>query len=201
MPAAARWRELINEAAPESKLIDIDQTSQEDLRVHWGTVKAPPIVPQHSGRDISSVVKAAFNVQSCSGQFSGSYFMKSDLCCIFAVALFGLTSAELAAQVRGSASAVRAGGYHCTAFLGVPPNGTLLTMPGFEILAGDAYLHQDGPKGKISFYAAQQIITFQGGSMDRQAATYEIDAAGRAIIRLYNAKRSRTVIDCEGPQH
>jgi len=110
--------------------------------------------------------------------------------------------AEAPAHVKGYETGVRVGGYHCVAFIGsvFDGSGHLQTMPGFEIVAGNGYVHQDGLRGKISFDAAQQTIEFNGGALAGKGATYGIDPLnGRSGIHLYNAQRTRTVIDCEGP--
>lgn len=46
---------------------------------------------------------------------------------------------------RGHETNVRAGGYACVAFVGAVQDGSgpLQPMPGFEILAGGGYKHQD----------------------------------------------------------
>jgi hypothetical protein len=89
-----------------------------------------------------------------------------------------------------------ANSYHCTAFIGTPPNGHLATMPGFTILGNGGYRHQDGSVGSVS--SAGGTLEFHGGSLDGQAATFDGGATGRGTVHLYNQSRSRTVIDCDG---
>lgn len=96
------------------------------------------------------------------------------------------------------AAAVRlvATSYYCTAFIGTPPNGRLATMPGFAILPGGRYRHQDGSTGTVT--TAGGTLLFHGGALDGRAATYDAGASGRGTVHLYNDSRSRTVIDCDG---
>lgn len=86
--------------------------------------------------------------------------------------------------------------YYCTAFIGTTPNGRLATMPGFSILAGNRYRHGDGSTGTVTFSGA--ALTFHGGALDGQMATYDSGASGRGTVHLYNESRTRTVIDCDG---
>jgi hypothetical protein len=71
-------------------------------------------------------------------------------------------------------------------------DSTLQTVPGFTIKAGGRYMDAEGKSGTYTFDPAQSLITFHGGSMDGNAASYD----GR-IIHIYNEKRTRTVIDCD----
>ncbi len=96
----------------------------------------------------------------------------------------------------GAAARLVPNSYYCTAFIGSPPNGHLATMPGFSILTGGRYRHQDGSTGTATI--AGSMLEFHGGSLDGQAATYNSGATGRGTIHLYNERRSRTVIDCDG---
>ena len=97
---------------------------------------------------------------------------------------------------RAPAGGLVANSYYCTAFIGTPPNGHLATMPGLSILAGGRYRHQDGSIGTIT--TSGNTMVFHGGSLDGQAATFDAGATGRGTVHLYNASRSRTVIDCDG---
>jgi hypothetical protein len=98
----------------------------------------------------------------------------------------------------GSAAGTQlvANSYNCTAFIGTPPNGRLATMPGFSILAGNRYRHGDGSTGTVTTSGAS--LTFHGGALDGQMATYDAGASGRGSVHLYNERRTRTVIDCDG---
>jgi len=96
----------------------------------------------------------------------------------------------------GAASQLVASSYYCTAFIGTPPNGRLATMPGFSILPGNRYRHGDGSTGTVTTSGA--ALTFHGGALDGQMATYDAGASGRGAIHLYNERRTRTVIDCDG---
>ena len=93
------------------------------------------------------------------------------------------------------ANSVAPGRYHCVFFV----NAALTTVPGFTIHRDGAYQHDDGSKGRYVFDAAQSLITFQGGSLNSQAGRVEV-AGQRSIIRLYNERRSRTVMDCDAPR-
>ncbi|HEY0420472.1 MAG TPA: hypothetical protein VGC80_13220 [Acetobacteraceae bacterium] len=90
---------------------------------------------------------------------------------------------------------VTPGPYHCVFFI----NGSLTTTPGFTILPGGAYRHQDGSTGRFAYDAGQQLITFSGGSLDKQAGLVA-DNAKNGVIRIYNERRSRTVMDCDTPR-
>ena len=102
---------------------------------------------------------------------------------------------------RGHETDVRAGGCACVAFVGAVQDGSgpLQPMPGFEILAGGGYKHQDGVRGKIAFNTTEQLITFYGWGIG-QAALYSMNGkSGRSEIHILNERRSRAVIDCDGP--
>ncbi len=86
--------------------------------------------------------------------------------------------------------------YACSAFIGTPPSGHMATMPGFTILANGSYRHQHGSTGTVTVSGG--TLEFHGGALDGQAATYDGGATGRGTVHLYNEKRSRTVIDCDG---
>ena len=77
------------------------------------------------------------------------------------------------------------GSYHCVFFAG----GLLQTVPGFTLTPG-GYRHQNGGGGKIRL--AGNVIEFVGGPLNGQAGKVE-----PRIIRLFNEKRTRTVIDCD----
>ena len=101
-----------------------------------------------------------------------------------------------AAQKKAAApSAVALGKYHCVFFI----SGQLQTVPGFTILADGKYQHDGGGKGTFSYDSNQAVITFQGAGLDKQAGLVE-NKDKQAIIRIYNERRSRTVIDCDAPR-
>ena len=77
------------------------------------------------------------------------------------------------------------GSEHCVCFAG----GLLQTVPGFTLTPG-GYRHQNGGGGKIRL--AGNVIEFVGGPLNGQAGKVE-----PRIIRLFNEKRTRTVIDCD----
>lgn len=55
-------------------------------------------------------------------------------------------------------------------------------------------------RGKIAFNTTEQLITFYGWALDKQAALYSINGkSGRSEIHILNERRSRAVIDCDGP--
>jgi hypothetical protein len=99
------------------------------------------------------------------------------------------------AQAKGGPAAVNPGKYHCVFFI----NGALQTTPGFTIQTDGSYLHDSGSKGRYSYDSSQALLVFEGGSLDKQAARVELKEK-TAIIRLYNERRSRTVIDCDTPK-
>ena len=102
----------------------------------------------------------------------------------------------LAAQKKADIpAALISGKYHCVFFI----SGHLQTTPGFTILSGGKYQHDGGSKGSFAFDAAKSLITFDGGGLDKQAGRVDNnDKLG--IIRIYNERRSRTVIDCDTPR-
>ena len=85
--------------------------------------------------------------------------------------------------------------YNCTVFIGTPPNGHMSATPGFTI-SGNSYRHQDGSSGTVTTVGGR--LEFHGGALDGQAATYDAGATGRGTVHIFNASRSRTVIDCDG---
>ncbi len=100
----------------------------------------------------------------------------------------------------GPSGPVRSGRYTCTSFIGVPPNGHMQPMPGIQIVGGTSYVHDTGgSRGSISYDPGQSLVLFHGGNLDGQAARYAVSAQGRATLGIYNERRSRTVIDCDGP--
>lgn len=111
--------------------------------------------------------------------------------CVVALAL-----TPAGGQTKTGPATVAPGKYHCVFFL----NGALQTTPGFTIQPGSAYQHDGGTKGRYTYDPAQALLTFEGGALDKQAAHVEADGK-RGIIRLYNERRSRTVIDCDTPLH
>lgn len=91
----------------------------------------------------------------------------------------------LASPVAVAAQPARAGSYHCVFFI----NGSLQTVPGFT-LSGARYTHQNGGGGSVRYKG--NVIEFVGGPLTGQAGKVE-----PGIVRIYNEKRSRTVIDCD----
>ena len=85
----------------------------------------------------------------------------------------------------GTSSGIKAGRYHCTFFA----QGSLTTVPGFTI-TGMTYRHDTGGSGSLR--VASGVVEFVGGALAGQAGKVE-----PGIIRLFNERRSRTVIDCE----
>ena len=88
----------------------------------------------------------------------------------------------------GAHGSVTAKSYDCVFSM----DASLQTVPGFTIKAGGRYMDAEGKNGTYTFDPAQSLITFHGGSMDGNAASYD----GR-VIHIYNEKRTRTVIDCD----
>ena len=108
---------------------------------------------------------------------------------------FGQTTAFAQSAVQGRTiphgaangpnTGVTPGRYHCTFFA----NGSLTTVPGFTV-AGSTYRHDNGESGTLRVAAG--VVEFVGGALAGQAGKVE-----PGIIRLFNERRSRTVIDCE----
>jgi hypothetical protein len=90
---------------------------------------------------------------------------------------------------------VQPGKYHCVFFI----NGTLTTTPGFTIQKDGVYIHDSGDKGRYTYTAAEGLLLFQGGSLDKQAGLVELNDKN-GIVRIYNERRSRTVMDCDTPR-
>lgn len=86
---------------------------------------------------------------------------------------------------QGGGASPKSGRYHCTLFA----HGALVTVPGFTV-AGSSYRHDNGGGGGIR--PAQGMVEFVGGPLSGQAAKVE-----PGILRIFNEKRTRTVIDCE----
>jgi|GEM_PF-3076521 len=74
---------------------------------------------------------------------------------------------------------------HCTFFA----QGALTTVPGFTV-SGTSYRHANGGTGSLR--VVDGTVEFVDGALAGQAGKLE---AG--VNRLYNERRSRTVIDCE----
>jgi hypothetical protein len=83
---------------------------------------------------------------------------------------------------------VAAKSYKCVFFL----DSILQNVPGFTIVGGGRYTDAEGKNGTYTFDPAQSLITFHGGDMDGNTASYD----GR-VIHIYNEKRTRTIIDCD----
>ena len=106
-----------------------------------------------------------------------------------------VATAAIFGQTKTGPSAPATGKYHCVFFL----NGALQTTPGFTIQSNGSYSHDGGSKGRYTYDASKALLTFEGGILDKQAGLVEIKDE-RGIIRLYNERRSRTVIDCDTRQ-
>lgn len=87
--------------------------------------------------------------------------------------------------VPGGDARITPGHYHCTFFA----QQTLTTVPGFTV-NGTSYRHDNGGSGSLRY--AGGVVEFVGGALAGQAGKVE-----PGIIRLFNERRSRTVIDCE----
>ena len=86
-----------------------------------------------------------------------------------------------------AAGAIKPGHYHCTFFA----NRTLTTVPGFTV-KGSTYVHDNGGSGTLNHSIDKNLAEFVGGPLAGQAGKVE-----PGVIRLFNERRSRTVIDCE----
>jgi len=89
---------------------------------------------------------------------------------------------------KGNVGAVKPGKYHCVFFIS---GQGLQTVPGFTLHADGTYTDEDGKKGRYVFDSGRSEITFSGGKMDGNVAKYD------GKVRIYNERRSRTVIDCD----
>lgn len=89
------------------------------------------------------------------------------------------------AVTPGGESRINPGHYHCTFFA----QGSLTTVPGFTV-QGTSYRHDNGGSGALRYDGG--VVEFVGGALAGQAGKLE-----PGIIRLFNERRSRTVIDCE----
>ena len=99
--------------------------------------------------------------------------------------LRGQALAAPSAVATGGGAGVKAGHYHCTFFA----QGSLTTVPGFTV-TGSSYRHDNGGGGSVRYDGG--MVEFVGGALAGQAGKVE-----PGIIRLFNERRSRTVIDCE----
>lgn len=102
----------------------------------------------------------------------------------------GAATAVAPSPTRGTVApattaGVTAGRYHCTFFA----QGALTTVPGFTV-SGMSYRHDNGGTGTLR--VADGVVEFVGGALAGQAGKLE-----PGVIRLFNERRSRTVIDCE----
>jgi hypothetical protein len=115
--------------------------------------------------------------------------------CRLARAMLVLIASALPAWAQGGqvTNSVAPGRYHCVFFIG---GQGLQTTPGFTIHSGGTYRHDGGTSGRFAFDAGRSVMTFQGGALDGQAGLVETKGS-IAYIRLYNERRSRTVIDCD----
>lgn len=98
------------------------------------------------------------------------------------------------AQSKSAPGSVIPGKYHCVFFI----NGALQTTPGFTIQGDGSYKHDSGSQGRYAYDASKALVTFQGGGLDGQAGLVEIKGK-TGYVRLYNERRSRTVVDCDTP--
>lgn len=89
------------------------------------------------------------------------------------------------AMAPGGDLPIKPGRYHCTFFA----QGSLTTVPGFTV-QGTSYRHDNGGSGALRYDGG--VVEFVGGALAGQAGKVE-----PGIIRLFNERRSRTVIDCE----
>ena len=91
------------------------------------------------------------------------------------------------ARLAGPAAPAKLGHYHCVYFVG---GAGLMTSPGFTLQPGGRYRHDNGGGG--TYAVKGDTLEFGGGPLDRQAGKVE-----PAVVRLWNERRSRTVIDCD----
>ena len=88
-------------------------------------------------------------------------------------------------------AAPKLGYFHCTVY---NPSYGLQDFPSFTLKAGAGYDDSRGGHGTYAYDVASRLITFHGGAMDGAAA--QLDGTA---IRLFNKARTRTVVDCAGP--
>ncbi len=98
---------------------------------------------------------------------------------------FAQAPAKVTPKAPAAATAPKMGKYHCVFFI----NGSLQTVPGFT-LTGSRYTHQNGGGGTTKVVNGN--VEFTGGPLTGQAA--KIDGK---VLRIFNERRSRTVIDCD----
>lgn len=107
--------------------------------------------------------------------------------------LLDASSVRENAPVRAAGYAtgpIRPGSYSCSSYGHA--------MPSFSVGLGGSYTDRNGARGTITL-GAKAVASFHGGNLDGQAAFYEAPRGDRSVLRLYNERRSATVIDCEGP--
>jgi len=133
------------------------------------------------------------------GQYQIKYTLDNSEELVDATRVRGLQGSSAVAAV--GAKAVKPGKYGCVAFIGpVTGGGHLQHMYDLQIGSG-TYVHSTGnSRGSFTYAASDSLILFQGGNMDGQAAKYDQNAQGKPGIHILNERRSRAVIDCDGPQ-
>jgi hypothetical protein len=109
----------------------------------------------------------------------------------FAVLLALGFSSSAFAQSEKIPAAVPLGHYHCH-----PGAKSIDFVAGFVIRRDGIYRHDDGSVGKFVYDATQALITFEGGSLDKQQGHVALSRK-LGIVRIYNDDRSGTARTCD----
>jgi hypothetical protein len=70
-------------------------------------------------------------------------------------------------------------------------------VPGFEIHGDGTYVHRNKSTGTYVMLPKKSQILFKQGSLDNTLALYDDSNPKAAFIRLYNAKRTATIMSCQ----
>jgi len=70
-------------------------------------------------------------------------------------------------------------------------------VPGFEIRGDGTYVHRNNSTGTYEIIPKKSQILFRQGSLDNTLALYDDSNPKAAFIRLYNAKRTETILSCQ----
>jgi len=88
---------------------------------------------------------------------------------------------------------VRAGKYACV----YHDDQGRHVVPGFEIRGDGSYEHRDKSTGTYELIPKKSQLLFKKGSLDNTLALYDDSNPKAAFIRLYNQKRTETVLNCQ----
>ncbi len=99
----------------------------------------------------------------------------------------------LGAQAPTNAMVVRAGKYACV----FNDDQGRHVVPGFEIRGDGTYAHRNKSTGTYVMLSKKSQILFHKGSLDNTLALYDDSNPKAVFIRLYNAKRTETIMSCQ----